>query len=254
MSSLGEELRKAREERGITLRNISDATHIGMRFLQAIESDAYNQLPGGIFNRSFVRLFARQVGLDEEQVVARYDQQAAENVAEPQKPSASYLEDFDERSSSGRLWLPVLIFMILCAGAYAAYQYSSTNKSEDAPLAAQTVTPTPVATATPETSPTPAASPTPEATAVAEVRLHMTAKSANCWTRVVVDDGEPQERTLRSGESAEFVASGKLVLSVGNVRALNIEVNGQPARFETERGAGLKNVVITKENYQQFLQ
>ena len=89
MPSLGEELRKAREERGITLRTISDATHIGMRFLQAIESDTYNQLPGGIFNRSFVRLFARQVGLDEEQVVARYDQQAAENVAEPQKTSAS---------------------------------------------------------------------------------------------------------------------------------------------------------------------
>jgi hypothetical protein len=74
------------------------------------------------------------------------------------------------------------------------------------------------------------------------------------WWLVLVVDGEPQERTLKSGESAEFVASGKLVLSVGNVRALNIELNGQPAKFETERGVGLKNVVITKENYQQFLQ
>ena len=249
MPSLGEELRKAREERGITLRNIADVTHIGMRFLQAIESDSYNQLPGGIFNRSFVRLFARQVGLDEEQAVARYNQQAAEKVAEPQKASASYLEDFDERSSSGRLWLPVLIFMILCAGAYAAYQYSSTSNSEDSPLATQTVTPTPVSTATPEATP----SPTPEAPAVAELRLHIVAKSGNCWTRVTVDDGTPQERTLRSGESADFVASGKLTLSVGNLTALRIELNGLPARFETEAGAGLKNVVITKENYQQFL-
>ena len=249
MPSLGEELRKAREERGITLRNISDATHIGMRFLQAIESDTYNQLPGGIFNRSFVRLFARQVGLDEEQVVARYDQQAAENVAEPQKTSASYLEDFDERSSSGRLWLPVLIFMILCAGAYAAYQYSSTNNVEDSPQATQTATPTPVATATPEATP----SPTPETPALVEMHLRIVAKSGKSWTRVAVDDGAPQEKTLQSGESADFIASTKLVLSVGNLTALNLELNGHPARFETERGVGLKNVVITKENYQQFL-
>ena len=64
-SSLGQELKRAREERGVALRDIATSTHIGVRFLQAIEGDDYKILPGGVFNRAFVRKFAKQVGYDE---------------------------------------------------------------------------------------------------------------------------------------------------------------------------------------------
>jgi cytoskeleton protein RodZ len=63
--SIGEKLRLARETRGIALRDISDQTRISMRYLEAIESDDYRRLPGGIFNRSFIRAYAKSIGYDD---------------------------------------------------------------------------------------------------------------------------------------------------------------------------------------------
>jgi cytoskeletal protein RodZ len=52
--SLGEQLRRARLERGVNLREVAEQTRITMRHLEAIEADDYNALPGGIFNKSFI--------------------------------------------------------------------------------------------------------------------------------------------------------------------------------------------------------
>ena len=52
MASLGQQLKKAREERGVSIHDIAAATHLGARFLQAIENDDYKILPGGVFNRA----------------------------------------------------------------------------------------------------------------------------------------------------------------------------------------------------------
>ena len=72
MASLGAQLRQAREQRGVGLDEIAQTTKIGTRFLRALETDHYEQLPGGIFNKGFIRAYARAVGLDEEKAVAEY--------------------------------------------------------------------------------------------------------------------------------------------------------------------------------------
>ncbi len=72
MPSFGEKLKLEREKRKITLEQISSSTKIGTRMLQALEEDKFNQLPGGIFNKGFVRAYSRFVGLDEDQTVADY--------------------------------------------------------------------------------------------------------------------------------------------------------------------------------------
>jgi cytoskeleton protein RodZ len=72
LPSFGEKLKKEREKRKISLEQISLSTKIGTRMLQALEEDKFNQLPGGIFNKGFVRAYARCVGLDEDQTVAEY--------------------------------------------------------------------------------------------------------------------------------------------------------------------------------------
>ena len=72
MPSFGEKLKLEREKRTITLEQISSSTKIGTRMLQALEEDKFNQLPGGIFNKGFVRAYARCLGLDEDQTVADY--------------------------------------------------------------------------------------------------------------------------------------------------------------------------------------
>ena len=58
--------------RGITLEEIAEATKIGTRSLRALEEQDFDKLPGGIFNKGFVRAYARYLGLDEEQAVADY--------------------------------------------------------------------------------------------------------------------------------------------------------------------------------------
>src|SRR5208337_5598993 len=72
LPSFGEKLKSEREKRKITLEQISSSTKIGTRMLQALEEDRFNQLPGGIFNKGFVRAYSRCVGLDEDQTVADY--------------------------------------------------------------------------------------------------------------------------------------------------------------------------------------
>src|SRR5215472_291667 len=70
--TFGESLKREREMRGVTLEEVSSATRIATRFLKAIEDEQWDQLPGGVFNRGFVRAVARYLGLDEENIVAEY--------------------------------------------------------------------------------------------------------------------------------------------------------------------------------------
>src|SRR5271167_547483 len=70
--TFGDNLRREREMRGVSLDEISAATRIATRFLQAIENEQWDQLPGGVFNRGFVRAVAHYLGLDEENIVAEY--------------------------------------------------------------------------------------------------------------------------------------------------------------------------------------
>jgi cytoskeleton protein RodZ len=72
LPSFGEKLKLEREKRKITLEEVSVSTKIGTRMLQALEENDFDQLPGGIFNRGFVRAYSRVLGLDEEQTVADY--------------------------------------------------------------------------------------------------------------------------------------------------------------------------------------
>src|SRR5262249_59252047 len=72
MGSFGDRLKKQREQRSISLDDIALSTKIGTRMLRALEEEKFEQLPGGIFNKGFVRAYARHVGLDEEQTLSEY--------------------------------------------------------------------------------------------------------------------------------------------------------------------------------------
>ncbi|QEE30912.1 helix-turn-helix domain-containing protein [Terriglobus albidus] len=67
MAGFGEQLRRARAERGISLEMISERTKIAVRHLESLEEERFKDLPGGVFNRGMVRSYARVVGLDEQE-------------------------------------------------------------------------------------------------------------------------------------------------------------------------------------------
>jgi hypothetical protein len=88
MGSFGDRLKKEREQRGISLDDISLTTKIGTRLLRALEEEKFDQLPGGIFNKGFVRAYARYVGLDEDQAVADYMIAIGANLQRPEQAVA----------------------------------------------------------------------------------------------------------------------------------------------------------------------
>ncbi len=72
MGSFGEDLKKAREAKGVTIETVAATTKITPRYLQLVEQERFEQLPGGVFRKSIVRSYARAAGLDEDEWVARY--------------------------------------------------------------------------------------------------------------------------------------------------------------------------------------
>jgi len=94
VGDFGDKFRKAREAKGISLDDVSNVTKIGSRMLQAIEQEHFDQLPGGVFNKGFIRAYAKHLGLDGEEAVTEYlaclrqaqvDAQAA--LYEPPRPA-----------------------------------------------------------------------------------------------------------------------------------------------------------------------
>jgi cytoskeletal protein RodZ len=128
-ATIGEQLRLAREDRGIPLREISDQTRISVHYLEAIESNDYKRLPGGIFNRSFVKAYARYVGYDEKEAVdgyARYMREsgnALEDVATTPLQSKVYTDAPATRSPVLTVVLAIVILAVLTAAALGVVQW-----------------------------------------------------------------------------------------------------------------------------------
>ena len=147
-ANIGEQLRLAREGRGIPLREISDQTRISMHYLEAIESNDYKRLPGGIFNRSFVKAYARYVGYDEKEAIEGYTRymrdsgNPGEEVTTTPYHSKVYTDAPATRSPVLTVVLAIVILAILTAlalGLVHWVQRRSANLQRDTPLNASVV-------------------------------------------------------------------------------------------------------------------
>jgi cytoskeleton protein RodZ len=128
-SSIGEQLRLAREERGIGLREICDQTRISVHYLEAIEANDYKRLPGGVFNRSFIKAYARCVGYDEREAIEGYTRylrehgESTDDVNTTPMHSKVYTDTPATRSPVLTVVLAVLILALLTAAALAALHW-----------------------------------------------------------------------------------------------------------------------------------
>lgn len=239
MGSFGEDLRRERELRGVSLREIAEGTKISLRFLEALEDDRVDVLPGGLFPRSFVRQYATFVGLDPERTVADFIAHHGRPVpdrAPPPPARPAWL-------SPGALFLAVVA---LVAG-FLVLRPTSRGESPDPPTAEATPVPTaPAVLPTDRVYPPPVTTPTPSAEHDTLV-LTMTAE-ANCWVEVLADGETVINRVLAEGESETLEAQGEIVLSVGNAGGLAIRVNDRPALPLGRSGEVRKNIVITRQS------
>lgn len=243
-SSLGAQLRQAREAQGVSLRQISEQTRIQMRYLEAIESDNFSQLPGGIFNRSFIKAYAKQVGFNEDEALEAYNRTSREQgtPSDEEMPTSYQPRVYTNGDSTRSPWVNLLfaaiIVGIISIGAYALQHWYNRNAGTT-PAPAGSVTNT---SAAPE--PTPSVAPQ-------GLTVQVKAIGEPVWMRVQADDATPAQLELKPTETArEYTPQSRLNLQYNRTRApfLEVTINGRRVNVPAE------GLTVTPENYQQLLQ
>jgi cytoskeletal protein RodZ len=267
MGCFGENLRRERELRGATLPEIANATKIPLHYLQALEDDQFHRLPGGIFNRGFVRAVARYLKLDENHWVREFVRAAHE----PPEIQARYAPPRALPSGSSRRarWSFALLVVIFGVGAYVIHDLRLQQAAEAsipavrpaAPLTAAVTPPPSEAEVPPPTKP---ASQPPLAASPAPLTLASSPPTANpvpttgdlrlqidvvedAWIQVIVD-GQPNfEGLMKTGSTRNFHGTGQIELVTGNASAVVLTLNSEtlaPLGNPGER----KKVVLTAKD------
>jgi cytoskeletal protein RodZ len=257
--TFGESLKREREMRGVSLDEISGATRIATRFLQAIENEQWDQLPGGVFNRGFVRAVARYLGLDEENTVAEYV------LAVGDRPSVPVWTGSPPAVAPDQLWMvwvvAAVVIIALLAGTWVGVRRISAWRAarkaakiavtaNAAPSSESSLTPADAVPAVASTNVAPdSAGPTTpnEATsgsgtpdspqtsatssaATTPVPVPFELKvAADKKTKVTVaaDDNRVFDGTMKAGEGHTFTATDRFEISARDAGALVIELNGK---------------------------
>ena len=108
VGQFGDKFRKEREKKNFSLDDVSHVTKIGSRMLQAIEEENFDRLPGGVFNKGFIRAYAKHLGMNDEEAVTAYlacvrqAQIEAQEGWEPAPSAQSRTESREKRSVSSR--------------------------------------------------------------------------------------------------------------------------------------------------------
>ncbi len=248
--SLGEQLRRARLERGVNLREVSEQTRITMRHLEAIEADDYKSLPGGIFNKSFIKSYARHVGFPEARALELYERTARERGFQNEEPATSpqrsrvYMGD-TSRSPLMTYGLSAVIVGLLILAVYGGLRYYRRTDAEG-PGAAPT--PTPAAAAS---QPGAAATPAPPP-AAAGFKVQLKSTRPFWLTSWQEGDKKKRGRFLKPDTPEDYEPTAPLNLHYDRVSAdaLQVTVNGRTLRTP----ADTTTWTITKDNYTQFAQ
>lgn len=134
MGSLGLWLRTQREARGVSIRDIADATKISQRYLEALETDRFDALPAEVFVRGFLREYGRIVGLDPDEVVNVYLLAVEEARPEASEDEAA-MAPANRRQRSSIIAYGVLVTVLLAVvlGAAAAVSYWLGRERTDSP-------------------------------------------------------------------------------------------------------------------------
>ena len=123
MGAFGDRLRREREMRGITLDEITESTKISRRHLEALEKEHFDQLPGGVFNKGFVRAYARFLGIDEDQAVADYSTASNEQPEPENKFPLEIHEETNRELNPRRSNLPLIFAVAALVGVLVGYGF-----------------------------------------------------------------------------------------------------------------------------------
>jgi cytoskeletal protein RodZ len=248
LATFGEELRREREIRGISLKEIADATKISKRFLEAIERNDHKTLPAPVFTRGFVREYARYLGLNAEEIVNRYNyaaagddrieqtahldrlvpERAAENTAS-RKPAKSRGIPSPIARVDRNIYLLILIALALAGLTYWAVRHrkitTSVDGTEPAAKPAVAVATPPVAPPVPASAVT-ATNGTSSPASADTLRLTLNLLD-DAWVSLQADGKNAFTGDLHKGETRTFEAKDNFhFVKIGNAAGIDFILNG----------------------------
>ena len=256
MGTFGEKLQREREMRGITLEEIAEATKIGTRSLRALEEQDFDKLPGGIFNKGFVRAYSKYLGIDEDQAVADYvdavnEAQASGKLGRAEVSVPAVVEEETEEPVHIP-WVLLISAALLVAFVFAARSYYAKHgwqkltrqpvASQSAHSQPQSAQPQPVATTTSpatESPVTPSGAP-PELSAGAPttasedgvapaggfvVKVHANELS---WVSIQADGKLIASETMSANADRLVPALREVVIKTGNAGGIKLSQDGKP--------------------------
>ncbi|MCA2967208.1 MAG: DUF4115 domain-containing protein [Acidobacteriaceae bacterium] len=277
MASLGQRLRDERLRQGRDIGPIADDLRIGSRYLEAIESEQWDLLPGGFFNRSFVRQYAQALGLNGQQFESEYSAIAGANagvdlqaigaardprarlLAERRLISIAPVTDKPTSFFDGRTGLAVAALVVLIAGGgLVSLLWDNLRGSEtaraavaDRPALQPVVPAQPAAPAAPAAevpvSPvtTAAAAPGPESFVEGVISLNIAA-TEKTWLEVTADGKRIFMGVLEPGQSQSMRTSESARMVVGNAGGITVQKAGRDIGPIGPRGQ-VRVVHLTKD-------
>jgi cytoskeletal protein RodZ len=239
-------LRLAREHKGLSLRQVAEATKLSVRAIESLEKDRVCDLPEGIYRRSIVRAVAREVGLDPDQLLNEFAAAHPDDL--PTMPSCAIAEPQAVTSFNKVLTLVSAVLPIVAGLVYFGLPMTRAMIAEK-PRAAATRRIEPVQS---EVLPVGGFEETPVAN-VRPVPVVVTLTiSSRCQLRVVADGNEILGRTMEQGETLPIELGSELLLLGDNASAVQFSINGQAGRLLGEPGDVL-STRIGRDDYQDFL-
>jgi cytoskeletal protein RodZ len=245
--TFGERLKRERELREVTPEEVCKATRIAPRFLEALENEQWDRLPGGVFGRGFVRSIARYLGLSEEDLLSEYDLARGES-------GNGALAKAEERIPVPPKWIPILagvlavsVLVALALGgryAWKAYQAHRAAKKTSAIVSIPRGTqPRTIGVSAPAgAEPGMIASTT-------NLDLSVSAK-APTHVRVVADGTVTLDTEMAARENRHFAATDRFEVTAADSAAVLLELNGQSVPFAGATSSS-STIVLTSNDTRQ---
>ena len=254
--SLGEKLRQAREEQGISISEVAEQTRISPHYLESIEKDNYKILPGGIFNKGFIKAFARYVGVNEAEALQDYVQAIGEaDNAEAEGPKVYHPEVLTDDRTGPSLAPTVIFSVIILALMTGGILFLVRYLQNSGPVSNQAALTPPLANANANTNSTNGSNAVVSTTAVDKIVVELKAVSEPVWISYSVD-GVAKVQTLAPDERLKLDASEAFKLSYSKAKLPNLEVsvNGRQVTMTAPQSKGAVDFEVTKANLTEIVQ